>query len=102
MQTMTTSQSAIDDVLDSRAMIRTLEKELLKRRIEFRAAKEKLADARARLEENLTQLEQRQGRLPFPEADQTDAPAPAARPSNGRGGKRVAAAAGQSSWKETR
>jgi hypothetical protein len=101
MQTMTTSSAVIDDILDTRARIRTLEKELLKRRIEFRAAKEELADARARLEENLTQLEQRQGQLPFPEAED-DAPSPSARPSNGRGGKRVAAAAGQSSWKESR
>lgn len=101
MQTMTTSQSQIDELLDTRAEIRTLRKELLKRRIEFQTCKSKLSKAVDRLEDVLTELEQRQGRLPFPEIDDGGAPDPAARPSNGRH-RKPAAMAGQSSWKDTR
>jgi hypothetical protein len=98
-------QSQIDDVLDARAAVRQLRLEVTKRRQALAEVRDKLATASGRLEDLLTELEQKQGRLPFGDDAQAqdDAPSPAARPSNGRGRKRAAVAhAGQSSWKETR
>jgi hypothetical protein len=102
MNTMSHSADAVDDLLDARSEVRRLRKLVLQQRIALKQAKESLAGALERVETCFDELEQRQGRLPFPEADdQAEAPAPAERPSNGRKAKR-AAMAGTSSWKETR
>src|SRR5258707_14549871 len=106
MNTMS-RQLQIDDLLDARAEVRVLRKELLQRQEAFRAVRHRLMTATNRVEGLLTELEQQQGRLPFAEAEEAEAPAPVARPSNRRKSRQAAAAgstesprAGQSSWKE--
>jgi hypothetical protein len=47
---MSTSQNQIDDLLDTRAEIRMLRKELLKRKIAYQECKSKLTAASTRLE----------------------------------------------------
>jgi chromosome segregation ATPase len=108
MNTMTPgTQSQIDDLLDARASVRQLRRELANRRLALREVKEKLATATDRLEDLLTELEQRQGRLPFADDAQAEAPSNgSAKLTMGKGARKHAAAAagraGQSSWKETR
>jgi hypothetical protein len=107
MNTMTNgTQSQIDDLLDARAELRRLRKQVAACRLALRASKEQLATATDRLEDILTELEQRQGRLPFGDDAQADGPpqADTYTSTSGRTVKRraVAGRAGQSSWKETR
>jgi septal ring factor EnvC (AmiA/AmiB activator) len=96
------NQLAIDDLLDARAEVRRLRKQVTDQRLALRASKDKLTAALDRLEDNLTQLEQQQGRLPFGDDAAEPKPAPAAR--NGRRHHQPAAAAqaGQSNWKSDR
>jgi hypothetical protein len=105
MLTMTPgTQSQIDDLLDARATVRQLEKELLRRRLAVREIKEKLAAAIDRLEDTFVELEQKQGRLPFGD-DTAEAGAPppaAARPASGRPGKGRKPIAAKIGWSETR
>jgi hypothetical protein len=85
----------IDDLCDARAEVRALRVELDKRRLAFRDARAELRTATERLEDVLNQIEQGQGRLPFPEEQAAEArPAAAAVDgSNGRRRKSAAAAA---------
>jgi predicted nucleic acid-binding Zn-ribbon protein len=82
---MLVDNDQLEELLDARANIRALEKELLKRRIALRETKTKLSDARGKIEDTLTEIEQRQGRLPFDEAEAVEVKPPA----NGSMGERV-------------
>jgi predicted nucleic acid-binding Zn-ribbon protein len=74
---MLVDNDQLEELLDSRANIRALEKELLKRRLALRETKTKLSAARDKIEDTLTEIEQRQGRLPFDEAEATEVVPPA-------------------------
>jgi hypothetical protein len=104
MNTMSHSADAVDDLLDARSEVRRLRKLVLQQRIALKQAKESLAGALERVETCFDELEQRQGRLPFLDAD--EAAAGSAKLTVGKGAPKHAAAAagraGQSSWKETR
>lgn len=55
----------LDDVLDARAEMRTLRKRVTETRAAWTLARTELNEASSRLEDVLTEIEQRQGRLPF-------------------------------------
>jgi hypothetical protein len=59
------AREQLDDLMDARAEIRRLKKQVADTRAAFNAARSELADKSALAEEILTQMEQRQGRLPF-------------------------------------
>ncbi len=55
----------LDDLLDTRAEIRRLRKAVEQTKAAYAQAKGELASATERAEEVLTEIEQKQGRLPF-------------------------------------
>ena len=55
----------LDEVLDARAQIRELRKRVIETKAAWNEAKSELSAASDRLEGVLTELEQKQGRLPF-------------------------------------
>ena len=59
------AREQLDDLMDTRAEIRRLKKQVADTRAAFNLARSELADKSALAEEILTQMEQRQGRLPF-------------------------------------
>ena len=79
MLTMGPGPEQLDELLDARAKIRMLRKELTKRRIAVKEIKDKLETISTRFEDVLTEIEVRQGRLQFGEvnAKQEQAAAPA-------------------------
>lgn len=82
---MLVDNDQLDELLDKRAEIRRLRQEVLKRRLALRETKAKLEAMTDGLEDVLTEIEQRQGRLPFDEAEATEVSPPA----NGSMGERV-------------
>lgn len=82
---MLIDQEQLDDLLDARAEIRRLRQDVLKKRLALREAKAKLSTATDKIEDTLTEIEQRQGRLPFDEAEHVEVTPPA----NGSQGQRV-------------
>ena len=63
----------IDDLLDARGEIRRLSKIVADARDVWVGAKSELTAAKTKLEGVLDELEQRQGRLPFPEPEAKEA-----------------------------
>jgi hypothetical protein len=59
------AREQLDDLMDARAEIRRLKQQVANTRAAFNDAKSALADKSALVEEILTQMEQKQGRLPF-------------------------------------
>jgi hypothetical protein len=99
------TQSQIDDLLDARATIRQLRLELAKRRLAYLECKERLATASERLEDVLTEFEQKQGRLPFGDDAAEAGPAEGANTYTGKAsGRKVKrrAVSGESNWSDTR
>jgi hypothetical protein len=76
MTTMNAQREQLDDLLDARAEIRMLRTELTKRRAAVAEIKGKLASLTTRFEDVLTEIEVKQGRLPFKEpAENASTPA---------------------------
>ena len=82
---MLVDQDQLEELLDKRAEIRRLRQDVLKKRVALRESKTRLAALVDGLEDVLTEIEQRQGRLPFDEAEATEVTPPA----NGSMGERV-------------
>jgi chromosome segregation ATPase len=66
---MAQHQDQLEDVLDARAEIRELRRKVTMAKAAWTEAKTELSAATQRVEDLLTEIETRQGRLPFPFPD---------------------------------
>jgi hypothetical protein len=74
-----TAQQQLDDILDARAKLRQQRVAVENARITLNQAKIALKETKDHWEDLLTEVEQRQGRLAFDDAQAEQAPAPQAR-----------------------